>query len=88
MGDAQSARGVALRIGVDDEHGQATQCEAGGNVDRRGRLTDAALLICDGDDARRRGLAEHGTVKHGQVAQVSFDLSGQWGVVGIHVTPS
>ena len=83
MGDAQSARGVALRIGVDDKHGQA-----GGNVDRRGRLTDAALLICDGDDARGRGLAELGAFEHGQVAQVSFDLSGQWGVVGIHVTPS
>ena len=88
MGDAQRARGVTLRIGVDDKHGQAAQREARGNVDRRGCLTDAALLVRDGDNARGRGLAELGPLKHGQVAQVSFDLSGQWGVVGTHVTPS
>ena len=47
---AQSAAGVALRVRVHDEHALALRGHAGAEVDARGRLAHAALLIRDGDD--------------------------------------
>ena len=50
------ARGrVGLRVEVDQEHGRARLGDARGHVDRRGRLADAALLVCKGVDAGAHG---------------------------------
>ena len=48
---ADAARGVALGI-ADRPAGTfwSGEGECGGQIDRRGGLSDAALLICDGDD--------------------------------------
>ena len=50
--DAEAGAGVALGVKVDDQdllaHGG--QCRA--EIDRRGGLANAALLVGDGDDAR------------------------------------
>ena len=48
--DAESARGVTLRVGIDDKHRQTAQREACGEIDGRGCLADPALLIGDRDD--------------------------------------
>ena len=45
---AEAAGGVALRIDVDEEDGVAGEREGGGEVDGRGGLADAALLVGDG----------------------------------------
>ena len=52
--DAQPGRGVALRIEVDDQRPLAELGQAGTEVDRGGRLADAALLVGDGDHAGER----------------------------------
>jgi hypothetical protein len=51
-------RQVALRIHVDAEHAVALLAERRGEVERRRRLGDAALLIGERDDL---GLAVHVT---------------------------
>ena len=47
---SDAAGGVALRVAVDEQHVLAGEREGGGQIDRRGGLADAALLICDGDN--------------------------------------
>src|SRR5687767_12163656 len=48
--DAESARGIALRVEIDDESTCTGESEVGSQVDHRGRLADAALLVCAGRD--------------------------------------
>ncbi len=48
---AQGGARVALRIEVDHEDRQSLHGERGGDVHRRGGLTDPALLIGDREDA-------------------------------------
>ena len=47
----RSAR-IALGIEIDDQYAQPMQGQRGGNVHGGRRLTDATLLIGDGDDVR------------------------------------
>ena len=47
-------RGIALRIEVDQQHAPLHRDQARGEVDRGGRLADAALLVGHCDDARHR----------------------------------
>src|SRR5262245_58909299 len=50
--NADAARGVRLRVHVDEE-GPALGCgQAGSEIDRSRGLTDTALLVGDGDDVR------------------------------------
>ena len=49
--DAEAGRRVALGIEIDHQHPAADRGQSGGEVDRRGRLADAAFLVGDGDDA-------------------------------------
>ena len=46
-GEAEADRGVALRVGVDQQRLVARLGDAGGDVDGRGGLADAALLVRD-----------------------------------------
>jgi hypothetical protein len=48
-------RRVALRIEVDQQHAMATRRDRRGEVDRRGCLAHAALLVGDCDDACHLG---------------------------------
>ena len=48
----EAGRGVALRVEVDHQHPVAERRQRGAEVDRGGRLADAALLVGDGDDMR------------------------------------
>ena len=48
--DAEAARGVTLRVEIDDQGSSAGEGEVGRQVDDRGRLADAALLVCAGRD--------------------------------------
>ena len=50
--------GVALGVEVDHQHAQAALGQAGGDVDRGGRLADAALLVGHHHDARAVGPGE------------------------------
>jgi hypothetical protein len=50
--DAGAGGRVALRIEVHDEHAALHRDEAGGEVHRRRRLADPALLVGDREDAR------------------------------------
>src|SRR5690606_10776281 len=52
----QAAREVALRVDVDKEHAVVAKRQPGGEVDGGGRLSDPALLIGDGNDARHERL--------------------------------
>ena len=51
--DAQPHRQRALRVEVDQQHPPAELGQRGAEVDRRGRLADAALLVAERDDAGR-----------------------------------
>ena len=53
--DAEPGRGVALRIEIDDQHALADRGERRAEIDRRRGLADAALLVGDGEHARRLG---------------------------------
>ena len=53
--DAEAGRGVALRIEIDDEHTFADGGERRAEIDCRGGLADATLLVGDGEHARRFG---------------------------------
>ena len=88
MGNAERARGISLGVRVDNEDRQATHREAGREVNGRRRLTDAPLLVRDGNDARVLGARERRAFEHGQIAHVALDLIRQRGVVGTHETPS
>ena len=88
MRNSERARGISLGVRVDNEDGQATHREAGSEVNGRRRLTDATLLVRDGNDARVLRARECCPLEHGQIAHVALDLIRQRGVVGTHVTPS
>ena len=47
---ADAAGQVALRVDVDEQHAPIGEGERGRQVDGRGGLADAALLVGDGDD--------------------------------------
>jgi hypothetical protein len=47
VGHVETGGGVALRVEVDDEYPVAMQRQGDREVHGRGRLTDAALLVCD-----------------------------------------
>ena len=49
--NAESGRGIALRIEIDDQHLLAHRRERGAEIDRGRGLPDPALLIGDGQDA-------------------------------------
>ena len=53
--DAETGRGIALRIEIDDQHFLADGGERGAEIDRRRGLADAALLVGDREHARRLG---------------------------------
>ena len=74
--DTERAGRVPLRIGVDDDDIEATECESSGHIDRRRRFADAALLIGDGDSAGALRTAEGRVIQHLQVAQRALDLAG------------
>ncbi len=50
--DAETGRGIALRIEIDDEDFLADGGERGAEIDRRRGLADAALLIGDRKHSR------------------------------------
>ena len=50
--DAESGRGIALRIKIDDENALADGGERRAQVDRGGRLSHSALLVRHDKDAR------------------------------------
>jgi hypothetical protein len=52
--DAEAARGIALRIEVDDEDASALEGQVGRQVDDGRRLADAALLVGTGDGLAQR----------------------------------
>jgi hypothetical protein len=54
--DAESGRGIALRIEIDDEDLPAGRGERGADVDGGRRLADAALLVSHCDTNHRAGL--------------------------------
>ena len=58
--DAEAGRGVALRIEVDDQHVLADRRERGAEIDRGRGLADAALLVGEGEHARRLAAIGHG----------------------------
>ena len=47
---ADAAGRVALGIAIDEQHALVGEGERGGQIDRRGGLSDATLLVCDGDN--------------------------------------
>jgi len=53
--DAEGGGGVALRIDVDEEGGEATLGKGGGEVDRCGGLADPTLLVGHCEHARPSG---------------------------------
>ena len=78
--DAKAGRGVALRIEIEDQHGLADGGECGAQIDRGRGLADAALLVGDGENARR--LAGHGV---GAQAVGKIDDLGSDGRFGLGV---
>ena len=57
--EAGARRRVALRIEIDEQHAPLHRDEARREIDRGGRLADAALLVRDRDDARHRAAVAH-----------------------------
>ena len=47
--NAKAGRGIALRIGIDDQHAFADRGHGGCKIDGGGRFADAAFLIDDRD---------------------------------------
>ena len=50
--ESEAGGGVCLRIEIDQQHGRSGLGDTRGHVDRRGGLSDAALLIRQGVDPR------------------------------------
>ena len=80
--DAERGAGVALRVDVDDQHGQSGLGQRGGDVDGGGGLADATLLVGDGEDAGRRRLGEDPAGQGDPLAGVRGHGPGQRGVRG------
>ena len=57
--DAETGGEVGLRVHVDAQDAVALLGERAGEVDRRGRLADAALLVRDRDHVRHRGITSN-----------------------------
>src|SRR5690606_24829737 len=53
--DAEHPREERLGVEVDDEDAAAGEAGGGGEVDDRGGLPRAALVVADGDDGHRQG---------------------------------
>ena len=86
--NAERARGISLSVRIDNQDRHAARRETGRDVHGGRRLTDAPLLVRDGNNARALGTRERCALEHGQIAHVALDLIRQRGVVGTHVTPS
>ena len=54
--DSETRGEIGLRVHVDAEDAKALFLERSGEIDRRGRLADAALLVRDRDHLRHRGI--------------------------------
>jgi hypothetical protein len=69
--ESQPGRGIPLRVEIDHQHPVAEIRRGGAEVDRRGRLADAALLV---------GHRDHPGQIAAKVARrvVGFDLGGRW----------
>src|SRR6185369_17385389 len=52
----EAGRQIRLRVHVDAEDAKALFLERSGEIDRRGRLADPALLIRNRDHLRHRGI--------------------------------
>ena len=61
--DAHAAARVALRVEVDEQRAPLGRGHARREVDGRGRLADAALLVDDGDHARAALVAPRGALR-------------------------
>ena len=48
---AEAGAGIALRVQIDQQHPAAGRRQSRAQIDRRGGLADAALLVGDGHDA-------------------------------------
>ena len=49
-GDPEAGGGIALGVEIDQQDGLTARGEGGGEIDRGGRLANAALLIGNRDD--------------------------------------
>ena len=47
LGYAETAGGIALGVGVDDQDFEIVRCQRGGEVDGGCRFADATFLVCD-----------------------------------------
>ena len=64
--DAEARGEIRLRVHVDAEDAIALFRERSGEIDRRRRLADAALLVRDRDHLRHRGItSNHGRRRDG-----------------------
>ena len=70
--DALRHRQVALRVHVDAQHAVALLGERDGEVQRRRRLGDAALLVGEGDDLGLAAMSSHGSSFGGARARHSL----------------
>ena len=72
---AHAAGRVGLRVEVEQQHAPADRGDTGGQIDRRGRLADAAFLVGDGDDFgwHAGGLAERSADSSFALIQVLRD---------------
>ena len=79
-GDAETGRGVALRVEVDHQHPVAERRQRGAEVDRGRGLADAALLVGDGKDmgfgpgCQTRSIAPISTMAAFWLGQAGMDL--------------
>jgi len=83
VSDPKGGRCVALRVVVDHEHPKAGLRERRGDVDRRRRLADAALLVGDRDHARGGRRWEAAAAERDAALGVLRQLGREWcGLVG------
>ena len=79
--DAERGARVALGVEVDDEHGAAGLRQGRGDVDRRRRLADPALLVGDGEHPGARRARDGPTAQRDAPAGVLGDRQGERGVL-------
>ncbi len=77
----ETGRGVALGIEVDDEHPVAELGQAGGQVDRRRRLADPALLVGDGEHPGKR--SSHVSARRGDAPGVGRETVDRHRLEGV-----
>ena len=82
MSNAQSTRGVALSVCIDNNNLQTGQRKRGRKIDNRGRLTNATLLIRYRNDTCRSGYAKLSRLKKLSVLKIPRNLVRKWGIAG------